>query len=143
MRDGIANEVHERIGNLLNDVVVELGLVADEIEIDLFAGRNGGVANRARQARIEGADGHHAGGGEFVLQVVRELGEFVDVAFDASDVALELREDFVDVGGNFGHRAREDVEVVVAIHLEFAEVVEQAIAGGRARQTLGRSRRLP
>ena len=123
--DGVADQVHERIGNLLDDVVVELGFVADEVEFDLLAGGLGGVANGARQAGIESADGHHARGGEFVLQVVRELGEFVDVAFDAADVAFELRQHFVDVGGNFGHGAGEDVEIVVAIHLEFAEVVEK------------------
>ena len=66
--------------------------------------------------------------------MVREFGEFVDVAFDSADVAFELREDFVDVGGNFGHRAREDVEVVVAIHLEFAEFVRSLPStGGSAR----------
>ena len=38
VRDGIADEVNERIGNLLDDVVVEFGLLADEIEIDELAG---------------------------------------------------------------------------------------------------------
>ena len=56
-----------------------------------------------------------------VLQVMSELGEFVDVAFNATDVSLELCQDFVDIGGDFRHRAREDGEIVVAIHLEFAE----------------------
>ena len=91
-----------------------------------FFGGFGGVANGAREQGIESADGHHARGGDFVLEVVGELGELVDVAFDAIDVALELREDFVDVGGNFGHGAGEDVEIVVAIHFEFAELVEEA-----------------
>lgn len=58
--------------------------------------------------------------------MVGELGELVDVALDAVGVALELREDLVDVGGNFGHRAGEDVEIVVAIHLQLTELVEEA-----------------
>ena len=36
-------------------------------------------------------------------KVVRELGEFVDVALDAIDKAVELREDFINVGGDFRH----------------------------------------
>jgi len=40
--------------------------------------------------RIQRADGHHARGGEFVLQVMGEFGEVVDVAFHATDVALKL-----------------------------------------------------
>ena len=34
--DGIANQVQERIGNLLNDVVVEFGLCARQREVNLF-----------------------------------------------------------------------------------------------------------
>ena len=48
VRDGIANQVHQRIGNLLNDVVVELGFAAGEVEIDLFAG--GFARRRERRA---------------------------------------------------------------------------------------------
>ena len=81
----------------------------------------GGVADRARKARIEIADRHHARGRDFVLQVVRELREFIDVGIHAAHEAFELREDFGDVRGNFGERARQNVEIVVAIHFQFAE----------------------
>jgi len=47
--DGIADEMDERIGNLLNDVVVEFGLAAGEIEMDLFTGGLRGVADGARK----------------------------------------------------------------------------------------------
>ena len=45
--DRVANQVNERIGNLLNDVVVEFGFAAGEIEFDLFSGGLRRVANRA------------------------------------------------------------------------------------------------
>src|SRR5262245_15257016 len=112
--------MHERIGNLLNDVVVELGFAAEKIKFHQLACGLGGVANRARKARVESADGHHACSGNFVLQVVGKLCKFVDVAFDAANEAAELRKNLVDVGGNFGHGARQDVDVVVAIHFQFA-----------------------
>ena len=96
-------------------------------QLDGFARGIGGIAHRARKARIEIADGHHARGGDFVLEVVRELGEFVNVRIDAAHEALELREDFVDVRGDFSERTREYIEVIVAVHLELAEF-EQIVA---------------
>jgi len=47
MRNGIANEMDQRVGYLLNDVVVQLGFTAGEIEFDLLAGGSRGVADRA------------------------------------------------------------------------------------------------
>src|ERR1700730_5790413 len=41
MGDGVANKVHKGIGNLLDDVVVQLGFAAAEVEFDLFAGGSG------------------------------------------------------------------------------------------------------
>ena len=85
----------------------------------------GGIAHRAREARIKIADRHHARLRDFILQTVRKLGELVDVAIHTTNKAIELREHFGDVGGNFGQRAREDVEIVIAIHLQFAELSER------------------
>src|SRR2546423_1354148 len=76
--------------------------------------------------------------------MMSEFGEFVDVAFDAPDKALELREDLVYVGGNFRHGARENVDVVVAVHLELAEIgPEGRIAGRRAGEALRSGRGSP
>src|SRR6266404_6106355 len=44
--DGIAHEVHEWVGNLLNNVVVQLGFAAGELELNLLAGGCGCVAHR-------------------------------------------------------------------------------------------------
>src|SRR5207248_1833630 len=75
---------------------------------------------------------------------MRELGEFVDVSFDAPDEAFELREDFIDVRGNFRHGAREDVDVVVAVHFKLAEIgPERRIARGSAGEALWRGGRSP
>ena len=50
-------------------------------QFDGLAGSFRRIADGARKARVEIADRHHARGGDFVLQVVRKLGEFVDVAY--------------------------------------------------------------
>ena len=47
MRHRIANQMNERIGNLLNDVVVEFRLAAGKIKIDQFGRRFRGIAHRA------------------------------------------------------------------------------------------------
>src|SRR5882724_1859087 len=98
-----------------------VSFAAGKVEFHLLAGGFRGVTNGARQPRIQGANGHHARSGDFGLQMVSEFGEFVDIAFDAPDEAAHLGEDFVYVGGNLGHGARENVNVVVTIHFEFAE----------------------
>ena len=54
-----------------------------------------------------------------------EFGELVDVALDAPDETLQLREDFIHVGGDFGHGSGENVEIVVTIHFQFAEIVDR------------------
>src|SRR6266446_951941 len=45
--NGVAHQVHEGIGNLLDDAVVQLGFTAGEIEFDLFGGGGCGVADCA------------------------------------------------------------------------------------------------
>ena len=53
--------------------------------------------------------------------MMRQLREFVDIAFDAPDKPFQLREYLVDVRRDLGHRPRQNIEVVVAIHFQFAE----------------------
>src|SRR3984885_2581019 len=79
VRDRIAHEVNQRIGNVLNNIVVEFGVRAFEGKVNELAGGVGGIAHGAGKAGVKVADGDHARGGDFVLQVVRELGEFIDV----------------------------------------------------------------
>ena len=56
VRDCIADEVNQRIGDVLNDIVVEFGIRAFERQLDELASGFGGVAHRSRKARIEISD---------------------------------------------------------------------------------------
>src|SRR5205807_9047098 len=76
---GIAHQMNERIGDLLNDVVVEFSLGAGEREFNLLVAGLGGIADSARNARIKVADGNHACLRDLILQAVRQLGELVNV----------------------------------------------------------------
>src|SRR5262249_43510673 len=88
--DGVAHQVDEWVRNLLDDAVVEFGLAAGKVEFNLFSSGFRSITNSARKARSESSDGHHASGGEFILKVMSELCELVDVAFDAADESGEL-----------------------------------------------------
>src|SRR5258708_36536431 len=99
--DGITQQVRKWIGNLLNDVVIEFGVAARQIEFNYFVGRMRGIADGTRKARVERADGHHSGRGDFVLQVVREFRELVNIALASADEATRLSKHFVTVRGNF------------------------------------------
>ena len=38
VRHGVAHQMYERIGNLLNDIVVQLGFASGKIQLDMLAG---------------------------------------------------------------------------------------------------------
>ena len=120
---------------MLNDVVVEFRFGAFEQEFHGFAGGFGGIANGSRKPRVEIADRHHAGSRNFVLQVVREFRELVDIGIHPAHECLELRENFGDVRRNFSQGPRQDIDVVVAVHLELAELEQIARHDSRRRRS--------
>ena len=121
VRHRITHQMNQRIGNVLNNIVVEFGVGAFQRKLDGLAGGIRRVADRARKARVQIADGHHARGGNFVLQVVRQLGEFINVRIDPAHEPFELGQHHIHVRRNFGQRARQNTEIVVTVHFEFAE----------------------
>src|ERR1700730_1043437 len=74
--------------------------------------------------------------------MVSELGELIDVASHPADKSSELRKHFRNIGGNFSQRARENVEVIVAIHFEFGKI-KPAAAGSLFLRTLRKASRFP
>ena len=88
MRHGVANQMNQRVGNMLNDVVVEFGFGAFKQKFHGLPGGFGGIANGSGKPRVKIADRHHAGGSNFVLQVVREFCELVDIGIDAAHECL-------------------------------------------------------
>ncbi len=75
---------------------------------------------------------------------MRQLREFVDIAFDAADEPFQLRKYLVDVRRNLGHRTRKNIEIVVAVHFKFAEFgPERRVACSRAREHLRRRLGIP
>src|SRR6185437_11510383 len=76
--DAVAHEVHQRIADLLEHRLVELRLLAGELELDLLAEALGEVAHHPRDTAEHEADRQHAHAHDALLQLAH--------------VALELRE---------------------------------------------------
>src|SRR5580704_755524 len=74
--------------------------------------------------------------------MVAELGELIDVASHSPDKSSELRKHFRNIGGNFGQRARENIEIIVAIHFEVGKIKPVA-AGSLFLSTLRKPSRFP
>src|SRR5260370_33587140 len=52
VRHRIADQMYKRIGNLLNDIVVELRFAPGKIQLNVRAGRMARITDGARQSRI-------------------------------------------------------------------------------------------
>src|SRR5882724_5247814 len=60
MIDGIAHDMHERLGESIEDAFVEVRVLTGDLESHVFAALFGDVANDARKTAEELFDGHHA-----------------------------------------------------------------------------------
>ena len=56
----VAHEVHERVAERVDHGAVELGVLADELELDLLAELARQIAHEAREAQEDGLDRDHA-----------------------------------------------------------------------------------
>ena len=71
----VADEVHERVAERVDDGAVELGVLADELELDLLVELGREVAHEAREAQEDGLDGDHPDLHDHLLQGLRGAGE--------------------------------------------------------------------
>ena len=71
----VADEVHERVAERVDDGAVELGVLADELELDLLAELGREVADEPREAQEDGLDRDHADLHDHRLQGLRAARE--------------------------------------------------------------------
>ena len=64
---------------------------------------------------------------------MRKSGELIDVGINAAYESVKLRENFCYISGDFRQRARKNVVIIIAIHLEFSELGVIVEAGGGLR----------
>ncbi len=80
MVDGVSHHVHQRIRQFLDDVPVELGFFAEQLEFHLFARFPGKVPHQARHFLEKLADGDHAHGHCRSLHVSADAGQLRKIA---------------------------------------------------------------
>src|ERR1700722_11863223 len=57
--DGVAHDVHQRLGERIENALVEIGVLAGEVESDVFAALLRNVANETRESAEKLLDGNH------------------------------------------------------------------------------------
>jgi len=140
--DGVADQVEKRVGDLLKDPAVELGLLAAQLQLDRSAERAGQVADGPAQGLGDGAEGDHAGLEGPLLEALQGPGELVQLGH-AGRFGLEL------VGGQppdpEGGRRRladEADELVEAFHGEADGLAPAPARRGIGPRRRGRGRRV-
>jgi len=58
--DGVSQQVHQRVAQLVDDGLVQFGVLAMSHQLDLLAQLVGQVSDEASEAIEGGADGQHA-----------------------------------------------------------------------------------
>ncbi len=76
--DRVAHQVHQRIGQGFDQVLVEIGFFTDELKVDLFLQAASQVADQAREATEDLLDRLHAGLHHRTLQIGRHHVEVGD-----------------------------------------------------------------
>ena len=74
----VADEVDERIAERVDDGAVELGVAADQLELDLLAELGREVADQAREAHEDDVDRDHPDLHDHRLQRLRAAGQVLD-----------------------------------------------------------------
>ena len=78
MVDGVAQQMDDRIADLVEHRPIQLDLLAIDVEGDLLAERLRGVAHETREPIEDLPDGHHSAGHDLVLQIPNEPGRLMD-----------------------------------------------------------------
>ena len=84
----VADEVHERVAERVDDGAVELGVLADELQLDLLAELGREVAHEPREAQEDGLDRDHPDLHDHRLQGVRGAREVLHRLREAGHVGL-------------------------------------------------------
>ena len=87
--DGVAQDVQQRVEQLVQHVGVDQDVLADDDERGLFVGGGGGLAHVALQARHDGLHRRHARLRGQMLQLAHEALLLVHDAGEAREFVLE------------------------------------------------------
>ena len=93
MVDRVAHEVHQRIAQLVDHPLVQLGLFAANQQVDFLATFLRQVANDTFEAIEQRADGNHPRVQHAALETVRDAGELIDGFADLAEAVTTVLPD--------------------------------------------------
>ena len=128
--DGVADHVHQRVGDLLDHAPIHLGAFAAGFHADELAGAAREVAHHARHLLEHPAHRHHAHARADALQIAGDLGHLADVAAQARGEAAPEFGGVGDHGFDDDQLADERDQAVDPLQVDFDEFGE---FGGRPR----------
>src|SRR5579862_7190081 len=124
MVDAVAHEVNERIADLLEDGLVEFGVLAGDLELDLLAESLRQIAHHAWEAAEYETDRQHAHAHDAFLQLAHVALELVEAGAEAvRGGSLE------DAAKLAQHRLRDD-ELAHGVH-ELVDLLDAHANGSR------------
>src|SRR6185437_4625459 len=133
--DGIAHQVNQRIADLLEHGLVELGLLTRELQLDLLAEALRQVAHHAREAAENEGDGQHANPHDAFLQLAH-------VALELPEAGAQLlRIRPVEVRAELTQHRLRDHELAHGVH-ELVDLLHAHADGARVAERADRRFRL-
>ncbi len=120
--DGIAQDVQQRIDELVQHVDVDEDVGAGDDERGLFVGRRGRLAHVALQARHDRLDRGHARLRRKMLQLAHEALLLVHDARETRELVLQSGAEVARVRRFLDERTRDRLHFVVLVHFQRVEV---------------------
>jgi len=114
----VAQQVHQRVGHRLDDVLVGLGLVAADVQLHLLAEATGQVAHHPGETLQHLGDGHHAHLHDGALQFLHDAVQHGMAVLDLADQ--------LGAAGNAGGALGQVGQPVLGHH-QFADEVHQVV----------------
>ena len=129
--EGVADEVAQRVADLLEDGPVELGLLALDDQRDLLAQLRRHVAHDAREAVEDALDRQHAQAGDLVLELAGDPAELLGALLGLAGDGV-VAEDVVELAGLAQQAGLLGDELAHEVHevVEAGDVDPDGLLGG-------------
>ena len=138
--NGVADHVHERLGQALQNDSVELGVVPADQELDILPLGRGDVADSAGKRRGDRRERHHAHLDRGILQLAEQPATQVELVGHCLVAAAAIVADHVLEPAAVEHGLGHEVEQAINLLRRHAD--RTSIGGRRCRRRLGDDRRV-
>ncbi len=122
--DRVADQVDQGIDQTFYHPGIDFGVFPRRHQGHFLPRRPRHLACGAAEAGKGRPDGHHARPGDFIPHAERQLLQMAHVLVGPANRSAQLGHRLGDVCGDFADASRQDVEVVVFVELQAAEIAQ-------------------